>query len=66
MLNGEGHVFYQENCGLSLWSERRKIDQSHICSLISFLNIQLGPQMELAFLEFSATSFDILQKKVNK
>lgn len=53
---------YQENYGLSLWSERRKINQSHICPLISFLSIHLGPQMELAFLEFLATSFDILQK----
>lgn len=67
VLNGEGHVFYQENCGFSLWSERRKINQSHICPLISFLNIQLGIsflniQMELAFLESLATSFDIWQK----
>lgn len=45
--------------------KQEKINQSYICHVINLLSIQLGAQVESALLEFTDTSFDILQK-VNK
>lgn len=52
--------FIRITAGYLFGVKELKISQSCICPLITFLSIQLGPQMESASLEVTATSFDIL------